>query len=383
MSKLGDAYNRLNPHQPLDEEVLSACYVGRDPDPVAPLAESLAITTTPERALLIGQFRIGKSTELARLARMLDKKPVPHYLIPINPPPTEYLVGNVLADVVKHILKQHENAEGFPYGIFGWVPFVDVGIATKTERMMGKSSDPLARQQEKNLEGLNFLLTCVPKAENGLRPVLLLDGGEKLLMPVVQELLPTLRKVNVCIVLAVGASIYLQEGISDELQRWSPVVLLPAISVLTADGQLDEKGRDHFRAVIARRAGEDTFTAEALDALIAAGGGIHGEFVQLARDACRNALAREGAETVSLQDAQEAIEETRLTKGLPADPAGRDLLNRLAKGEDLTADLDQRVASLIDENKIVCYYRDWDKKRLAVHPLLLPLVRPSPEGAAR
>lgn len=367
MLDLKEAYLRLDPAKPLKGEDLASYYVVRPLDPISLLAEELQIRNSPLHVLMVGQRGIGKSTELARLSQTLaDKRPC--YLIDLDFGLAVFSVGGVLAYIVHSVVGFHEKELST-----GWFSSIKSTILAS----LAESAAPEEEKVAKNLSALHSLFEQIPGEMSGGRPVILLDGTERLPSESLVELLGAVRRTHCSVVMVAPPRIALGGTYSTIIGEWDRVIHLPAISVQTPAHSVDSHGASILRSIIEKRTEFGLFEPEALDLLVPASAGIHRELLTLAQQACVSARLA-ARTTVAASAARNVVEEKRNEFGYKLTPEDVKLLRRYAADKSIA--LSPKLIPLIDRDFIISYRADWTW--FGIHPLLRPLLNLMPKAEA-
>jgi hypothetical protein len=353
MADLKEAFRRLDPASPLDGNLRDAYYVGRPSDPVGKLSKLLEYSESPQHILLVGQRGVGKTTELLRLAASLSSKSL-SFIDSIDGQDLEHPefgASRILERVWLHVRE-----------LFNLTNSSD-GRELFNLTNSSDSSDGRFGEYWNVISDLTAA---------GRKLVLFLDGMERFRGTDVRKaarFLAELGRLKCSVVAVVPLSLGLSPEFSSEVAEWDRVVTLPAVSIRTRDGALDEAGRRLLRSVIEQRIGGDLFTEDAMAFVVEQSGGIHRELLTLAQDACLGASI-DSQPQVTLNHVKAAVDERRLTQSSRLTSPFHKALNhvRVHKRIDNIANFLQ----LLELNLVVAYQDSstW----FDVHPIVGPFI---------
>jgi GTPase SAR1 family protein len=344
MSDLKAAYRKLDPAKPLQGDQFESYYVSRPGDPIALLAEELSYREEPLRVLLVGQRGVGKSTELIRLVKLLEHRQKSLYLLDLSQGKGYCTADTLMVEFVRQLVKKAPSL---------------------------KQTAPLGHQWDFSFHNSTLAaLDLVTALGRDGRPVILLDGFERLPSGDLLELFSALVSLPCSLVVIAPIRIVLQPEFASPLGEWDQIVPLPAVSVVTMGHTPDPAGITLLQSVLQRRAGETAFDNAALDLIVPASGGIHRDLLTLAQQACVRAGVA-GKTVVTSDEALAAVEQRRQDYSFQLTPQDWGTLKRLDDSKFIARDAG--LISLLERNLIVSYRSDWTW--FGVHPILDPLLK--------
>jgi energy-coupling factor transporter ATP-binding protein EcfA2 len=340
MADLTEAYRRFNPAQPLDGDLLEQYYVGRPRDPVGKLAKLLEVSETAQHILLVGQRGVGKTTELRRLAKMLEPD-LNTVVLTLNLDDYES-ISNPALGISRLIQGLIRNVKGRGF----WGDY-DLFSPVDIDRASHETTAAAALFAE-TIESIRKV--------TGRNPVLLIDGLEKKRGEQLAETARFIRELgrfecSMVVVIPIGLA--LLPDYSSEIAEWDKTVFLPAISLRDPEGRPDMAGCDLLIKVLGRRHDEKIFSPEAQTLLVSLSAGIHRTLLTLAQDACLSAMAKDSPLPVGKESVDEAADERRLEMSGFLTP--RLLAKLTAVRETKAVDNDTDTLPLLERNVIVLY----------------------------
>ena len=205
-----------------------------------------------------------------------------------------------------------------------------------------------------------------------MKPILLVDGlekkrGEKL--KAAARFVTELGRLECSLVLVAPLGLAFLPEYSNEIGEWDRIVTLPAVSLRSREGSLQEAGYRVLESVLEQRVSEEIFDLGAKQLLVTQSAGIHRTVLMLAQDACLNAISR-GSSSISEDSVEEAIEERRLEMSGFLTPGYLKMLASVRKTKLINSFAD--ALPLLERNAIVAYQNSttW----FDVHSLVGPLV---------
>lgn len=323
---LEDAFNTLDPRQPVQPAEVPILFVTRVDTPVRKMEAQLRISRRPLKLLFVGHRGAGKSSEMAYLTTLLDPLflavPVPLYDI-FKSPAVDHT--EVIFAITLRLLQMATNEKIIPPGLvtevwekllsrsydflkerlFGPEPIaadregsitLKVSLlAAELETRIGTESYTRAQVKEKFAGRINELLERIEdvsrqmESKTGKKLLLVVEDLDKFDAEVTKDLFlghaRTLTAPYPSITYSFPVAMRYSDDFSEIKQGFDGVHILPNISLKHRDGQADEKGIKTMREILARRAESDLFARGVVNEAIRFSGGHVKTLIQLMQQA--------------------------------------------------------------------------------------------------
>ena len=400
---LSAALNVLDPERPLLEpEELEKYFVSRPMSPREDLAILLEDTTDPQKILFTGHRGSGKSTELAKLAEVVqDHRLVIRYSVKsvLNLFDLNYvdvvlslaleLIRQIAARDVKveddvreqvfrftkEITREVEMEAGggaeigaelnvYVAKLSSKLRTEDTTRTTVREKVQGRLSDLL--------ESITFLVQALNR-HTGKRLLVIVEDLDKTDLDTARRLFcehaTSLAEPPTSIIYTFPTALRHDNNFMQIEMDFPTVYVLPNMKTRTRDDRLHEPGIDDLREILMRRVEEALFAPDALTELASLSSGIPRELIALARQACLEAR-KSRRECVTSEDVQRAAQRKRMSYEVLLD---REQLKLLERVRDTKAVNNDEAHRALLHNLSVLEYRN-DHVWYDVHPLVTPLL---------
>jgi hypothetical protein len=414
-----DISNAFNPMEPVPPNKLHEWFVSRPDSPIELLVNKLSPKRLPERYILVGQPASGKSSELTKLAAELENRykdtlivrfdiAVITDILEANPVEVIFLMGASVFKAAKEsklnpdkqllenltqgletIVQTYTgnkdfkiNLEKLLEGLEGLIAFSakligapDVSLPSFFKgffRFTSGINKEIVRKLEVEpkietmLESLNAIIKDIGNKSGGNRPILLVDGLDKLrdmdtikLMFVEKQFL---NRPNCSVVYIGPLDLYYSSEVGSARQGFR-ISTYSNIKIFSRDerNKLDEKGKQIMTAVVSKRLNdlklnpEEIIADDALEMLIRGSGGVMRDFIRLIQDAATYAEINENKRITS-NEAKKVLNELRRQLTAQLTPNYKSVLETVRTNKDRTGDT--KCDDLLRNNIVLSYVND-------------------------
>lgn len=352
-SNLRQAIRNFDPRASLRGQELHTWYVQRPLTPRSKLRIFLQTEPDPVKILFVGHRGSGKSTELNKLAEELDGGFAPIFLdvlaeIGSHTPGYEDLMRAMSITVTKTCIDQGwigrpitEPLRGSWQILNDWWHTIVAGldyrdtpdeVATfaSLSTLLGEINfgaqhstisreqirDQLIRRMTELTRHLNMVIESAHMTLGGKRLLLIVEGMDKVDLTAAQNVFrdhaATIIKPELAMIFTFPLALRYSEDYRTVLSYFLKDEFLSNIALRMQDGRPNLSGQIALQQMVRRRMKPELISANALDQIIEASGGIPVELIKLARNSAVHALARdENATAIDLQDVENAIKDLR------------------------------------------------------------------------
>ena len=384
---LQEAYNMLDPRQPVKPEQVAELFVKRPYSPVDRMKAQLQLSNRPLKLLFVGHRGAGKSSELAYLSTLLEEQFL-SILIPlydIFKSPTVNHIELVFAMTLR-LLQQATDEALVPSGVvtdawnkllediylpirqllFGADPIPSDKAASITiklsllaaelETKIGTESYTRNQVKEKFegriaelLDQIGHLSRLLEK-RIGRKLILIVEDLDKFDMAHIRALFQdharTLTAAYPNVIYSFPVAMRYDNHFREIEQSFDTAYMLPNIAITHRDGSVDEKGPETMWNILLRRIDATLFEPGVLDKTLRLSGGHVKTLIQLSQQAVLQAVV-DGNEIVQerhLWQAQQGLRDDYLVMLKKAqvemlrqlrDDADKDLLDTTQAKQDL------------------------------------------------
>lgn len=371
---LEDAYNVLDPRQPVRPEEVDRLFVPRPQSPVRKMATQLRVSDKPQKILFVGHRGAGKSSELAYLSTLLDE----HFLdilIPLYDIFQSPAVSHteVIFAMTLRLLHRATDEEVVPQGMVKdvWEKLLEEPYEALRQFLFGAQLPPpmaersvsvklsvLAAELETKIGTEAFTRNKVRQAYEGrVAELLQLIGylakqleqkDGKALLVIVEDLdkfdlndtrrlflghARTLTAPRPSVIYTFPVALRYTHEFRTIEQSFDQSYLLPNFALKHRDGSENASGREAMRQILKRRVAPELFANGLLEQAISLSGGHVQTLIQISQQAVLNALT-EGTDVVQPDHLEAAWRGLRNNYMVALKQAQIELLRRLRDDPD-------------------------------------------------
>ncbi|MCS7287461.1 MAG: hypothetical protein RMK30_10730 [Anaerolineae bacterium] len=398
-STFEEAYNNLNPNEPLPGEK-HPFYVPRPPlfNP-GPLQEALKAANPGDKLLFSGHRGSGKSTELLRIYSQLEgQNPVIHINVEtildlgdIDYHDVLLALGEGLAREARKLKvraasKSIKKMQSWYEEVFreqgrGIEAEISIGFPLLTARLRGGAEvrKTVREKVERRLsELLGLLNELIEKIQSKTKrpPVVLVDGLDKVYdlaraVKVFRDGAGALIAPTCIIVYTVPHVLLYDPTLGGVLMSFRGQYQLPNISPFNRDGTRHQEGWRALEEVLTRRVEEKLLPEETREKLIYLSGGVIRHLLTFAGEAVLRAM-QQRHRTVTPEDVEEVEHRNRIILSPIFTRSQREILKQVASEHTYVNSEEARNLAM---NLHILHYVVGREEWWDVHPLLKPMVK--------
>jgi hypothetical protein len=348
---LEDAYNALDPRQPVKPEQVDELFVLRPHSPVDLMGAQLQLSHRPQKMLFVGHRGAGKSSEMAYLSRQLEESHL-SILMPLYDvyQSRDITHTEIIFALTLQLLARATDEAVVPKGLVteNWERLLEAIYQPLREQLFG--ADPIPADSEQSItlklrvlvadleakistqsytrnqvrdkfEGrLAELLEQVRRLSQLLehkldkKLLLIIEDLDKFDVGVVRDLFldhaQTLISPYPNIIYSFPVGMRYENAFKQIEQSFDMVHILPNVALQQRDGGVDEEGRGTLWQILQRRVHPDLFAGGVLDAAIDWSGGHVKTLIQLTQQSILQAVVAR-TETIQPEHLQQAQQRLR------------------------------------------------------------------------
>lgn len=396
---LREAYNNLNPNEPLPGEE-HPFYVPRPPLFAPGLLQKALENASPgDKLLFSGHRGSGKSTELMRISshlknqnpvfyinteKILDLGDIDYHDVLLSL--GESLIIGAKEQKIRLNPKLVEKVRSWYEEIFfeeerkGEIEAgITVGLPVFTVRLQGGPSirqtvrKKVEHRLSELLNSLDELIKEITKVKGP--PIVLVDGLDKVYdlakaVKVFRDGAGALIAPSCTIVYTVPHALLYDPTLGGVLMSFRGQYRLPNISPFNQDGSINQDGWKALDEVLLKRVGEELLPEETREKLIPLSGGVMKHLLSFTGDAVLRAMER-GNRAVTPEDVEEVEHNYRITLSPVFTRSQREILKQIAREHTFVNSEEARGLAM---NLHILHYVVGREEWWDVHPLLKPLV---------